>query len=73
MTLPEKLYTQREIEKARNRGKVIGWVQGAGVVFVAGLVLNALGWIPTLLVLAAAAYVVYKLLSKPPKPKDDEL
>ncbi len=73
MALPEKRYTQREIEKARNRGKVVGWVQGAGMVFLAGLVLNALGWIPTVLVLAAVAYVVYKLLSKPPKPEDDDL
>ncbi len=56
------LHTRRDLERARNRGQMIGWVQGAGVVIVGGMVLNLLGWIPTLLVVGGVAYVLYKLL-----------
>ncbi len=72
MTLPEKLYTQREIEKARSRGKAVGWVQGGAVVLAAGLLFSLAKWWLPVLVLAAAGYVVYKILSKPPASDEDE-
>ncbi len=62
--LPE-LYTQRELDKTRRRQRLMGRIEGAGAIIVAGTVLNFLGWIPTLLVLGLAGYVLYRVLSKP--------
>lgn len=56
------LYTDEDIERARNRGKVVGWIQGGLGVLLVGLVLKALGWIPTLLVTGLVGYVIYRLL-----------
>jgi hypothetical protein len=69
MNLPAKIYTETDLDRARRRGRWAGWVQGAGAVIVAGIVLNVLGWIPTVLVVGAVGYLAYKLLSK--APKDD--
>jgi len=32
-----QLYTSTDIENARTKGQVVGWVQGAGTLFVLGL------------------------------------
>jgi hypothetical protein len=63
MTLPTKIYTEKDVERARSRGKLVGWLQGAGLVIVAGMVLNLLGWIPTVLVVGAVGYLAYRLLA----------
>jgi hypothetical protein len=57
-------YTPEELESAKNRAQLIGWAQGGGAVILGGIVLNLLGWIPTLLVAGGVVYVLYKLLSK---------
>ncbi len=62
--VPE-LYTEREIEKARRRGRWLGRVEGAAGLLAAGFIWNAVGWIPTLLVVGIAGYVLYRLLAKP--------
>jgi hypothetical protein len=72
VTLPEKIYTERDIRRARKKGKAIGWIQGGGVVIAGGLVLNLLGWIPTILVMVVVAYGLYRLLSKKPSKGDDD-
>jgi hypothetical protein len=60
--LPE-LYSQKDVENARTKGQVIGWVQGA-VVGIAGMILLGLvGWIPTLAILGVGGFVLYKLFS----------
>jgi hypothetical protein len=60
--LPE-LYSQKDVENARTKGQVIGWVQGA-VVGIAGMILLGLvGWIPTLVILGVGGFVLYKLFS----------
>lgn len=64
MNLPAKIYTEKEVERAKRSSKVIGWIQGAGVVLGASIVWNMLGWIPTVLVVGAVGYVGYKLLSR---------
>lgn len=69
MNLPAKIYTETDLARARRRGKWTGWIQGAGTVIVAGVVLNVLGWIPTALVLGVVGYLAYKLLSR--SPTDD--
>ena len=65
MGLPEKTYTQHDLERARTHGKVIGWLQGGTVVVIGGMVLNVVGWIPALAIVGVVAYVAYKVLSKP--------
>jgi hypothetical protein len=71
MGLPEKIYTEKELTRARSTERVVGWLQGAGVV-IGGLVLwNLLGWIPVLIGLAAVGWVLFKLLSRP-KGEDAE-
>jgi hypothetical protein len=66
VNLPTKIYTETDLARAKRRGKWTGWIQGAGTVIVAGIVLNMLGWIPTVLVLGAVGYLAYKLLSRSP-------
>lgn len=72
MTLPEKIYTERDVTRARRKGKAIGWLQGGGVVVGGALILNFLGWIPTVLVLIVIGYGLYKLLSKKPSDRDEK-
>lgn len=72
MDLPEKVYTERDLVRAKRKGKAVGWFQGAGVVFGGAIILNFLGnalWlIPTILVVAGIGYGWLKLASK--KPSD---
>ncbi|MDX1494201.1 MAG: hypothetical protein R3253_09090 [Longimicrobiales bacterium] len=60
--LPEKVYTEAQVDRARNTAQFVGWLQGAGVV-VGGVVLwNLMGWIPVVLALGAVLWVLYKVL-----------
>ena len=63
MNLPAKIYTEKDLARAKQTSKLIGWAQGAGVVIGGGIVLNLLGWIPTLLVVGGVGYVGYRLLA----------
>ncbi len=63
MNLPAKIYSEKDLARAKRTSKLVGWAQGAGVVIVGGIVLNMLGWIPTLLVIGGVGYVGYRLLS----------
>ena len=64
-----QLYTKDDLEKARDRGQLVGWAQGAGGLIAVGLVLKLLGWIPALLLFAGVGYLVYKVLLKPAPPR----
>ena len=64
MGLPERIYTEEEIEIARTKGQVIGWIQGAAVIVIGGLVLNMIGWIPALAAVGVVGFIAYKLFSK---------
>jgi len=64
MGLPDKSYTKEDVDRARTTGKVVGWVQGAAVIVLGGMVLNLVGWIPALVVLGAVGYFAYRLLSR---------
>ena len=61
--LPVK-YTRTDLENARTKGQLIGWVQAGAVVLGGVLLLKAIGWIPVLVVVAAAAFIGYKVLSR---------
>ena len=53
MNLPEKTYTETELTRAKTASKVVGWMQGAGVVFGGAVLWNLLGWIPLVIGLVA--------------------
>ena len=63
MNLPDKIYTEKDITRAKASGKMVGWMQGAGVVVGGVIVLNLLGWIPVVLGLGAVGWVLYKMMS----------
>ena len=62
--LPD-FYTERDIDKARRRNRLMGRVEGAAAIVAFGAIMNFIGWIPTLLVVAIVGYVIWKLVSKP--------
>jgi hypothetical protein len=63
MNLPEKIYTEKDLTRAKASGKMVGWMQGAGVVVGGAIILNLLGWIPVVLGLGAVGWVLYKMMS----------
>jgi hypothetical protein len=67
--LPDKIYTESEVERARNSAQLVGWAQGAGVVIGAGILWSLLGWIPVVLGVGAVGWVGYKLFG--PKTEDE--
>jgi len=69
VNLPAKVYTKSDLEQAKKKGKVVGWMQAAGIIIGGAFVWNLLGWIPTLIVIGAVVYVLYRLLAKPSKPE----
>jgi len=68
MSTDLQLYTKSDLERARDKGQLTGWVQGAGSLIVLGLVLKLVGWIPALLLFAGVGYLVYRLFLKPTPP-----
>jgi MFS family permease len=62
--LPD-LYTDRDLARARRRGKYVGWLQGGVAVLAVGIGYTLIGWIPTLLVLGLVGFVIYKLVRRP--------
>ena len=69
--LPARIYDESDVARARRRGKFVGWVQGAGATILVGLVLNMLGWIPTIAVTGLVGYVGYKLVFGRSKDEDE--
>lgn len=64
--LPE-IYTEKDVTNARTKGQLIGWLQG-GAVGVSGMILlNYIGWIPAVAVVAVGGFALYKLFSGPSK------
>jgi len=59
--LPQKIYSEAELTRAKRSAKLVGWLQGGGVVIGAAVLWNLLGWIPVLIGLAAVGWVLIKL------------
>ena len=59
--LPEKIYTEAEVERAKTTAQVVGWAQGAGVVVGGVLLWNLLGWIPVVLGVGAVGWLGWKI------------
>lgn len=64
------LHTDGDLERARNRGKLVGWIQGGVAVVVGGILLQMIGWIPSVLVIGLVGYGLYRLLSGGKKGTD---
>ncbi len=60
LTIEER--RDRELRKARNRGKLVGWVQGAAVTAVGFLAWQFVGLIPVIAVVALVLWVVYRVV-----------
>lgn len=58
------IYTQEQLDSARDRSRVVGWIQGGLTMLAAVLLLKMLGWVPLLVLLAAAGYGGYRLFTK---------
>ena len=72
MNLPVKQYTETDIASARQKGKVVGWLQAAAVIIGGSMVLNLLGWIPTVLAVGAVGYGGYKWMTRSSKEDESE-
>jgi hypothetical protein len=59
-----QLYTRTDLENARTKGQVIGWVQGAGGLLVLGVVLQFVGLIPLLVVGGVVAFLAVRAIGK---------
>lgn len=64
MNLPEKIYTETDVTKARARGKAVGLVQGGAAVLAGAIVWNLLGWIPVIIGIVAVGWVIVKLMGR---------
>lgn len=63
--LPDRTYTEKELTRAKNTERLIGWLQGGGVVIGGAILWNLMGWIPVVLGLVAVGWVLVKLSSRP--------
>jgi len=64
--LPD-LYSKKDVDRARTKGELVGWIKGGVVGMVGMLLLGVIGWIPTLAVIGVGGFVLYKLFSGPAK------
>ena len=64
MNVPVKIYSETDLARARTKGKIVGWLQGGGVVLVGMLLWRFLSWMPIVLGGGAVIWILYKLLSK---------
>jgi len=70
--LPEKTYTEAQLTRATVTSRVIGWLQGGAVVLGGAILLQFLGWIPVIIGLVVAGWVLIKLLSRSKNQKDED-
>jgi len=61
--LPVK-YTRTDLENAKTKGQLIGWVQAGAVVLGGVLLLKAIGLIPVLVLVGVAGFIGYKVVTR---------
>lgn len=67
-----QIYTERDLAKAKRNAKVVGFVQGGVAVFLVGLVLKFVSWVPIVLGAGLIGYVGYRLLTRGKKDDAEE-
>jgi len=55
------VFDQKDLERARLKGQVIGWLQGAAVGVAGMILLKLVGWIPAVAALGLGGFVLYKV------------
>jgi hypothetical protein len=73
MNLPVKHYTETDVTRAHQKGKMIGWIQGGAVVVGGTIVLKLLGSIFPVLALGAVGFAGYKWVTRSSKTDEDQL
>lgn len=58
------IYTREQLESARTKGQLIGWVQGGVSVGVLLFILQFVGWIPLILVAGLLAFLGFKFVKR---------
>ena len=58
------IYTHEQLENARTKGQVIGWVQGGAAVGALLLLLQFVGWIPLIVIAALLAFAGFKVVTR---------
>lgn len=71
MNLPQKYHSDEDLELARTKGQVVGWIQGGAAVIVGGILLNLLGWVPAVIVVGVVAWVAYKLVTRAAEDEEE--
>jgi hypothetical protein len=64
MNLPAKRYTETDLARARQHGKIVGWLQAGAVVVGGSIILSLLGWLPAILTVGAVGWVGYKWMTR---------
>lgn len=71
MSVPERVYSQNDVERARLKGQIVGWLQGAAIVAGGAFLLSVIGWVPTIAAVGIGGYVLYKLVSRGSRKSED--
>ena len=71
MNLPEKVYTEKELTRAKTTGRVVGGLQGGAVVLGGAILWNLLGWIPVIIGVVVVIWVLLKLMSRPNNQEEE--
>jgi len=58
------IYTHDQLENARTKGQVIGWVQGGVAVGALFFLLQFIGWIPLIAVASLLTFMGFKIASR---------
>lgn len=58
------IYTHEQLENARTKGQVIGWVQGGVAVGALLFLLQFVGWIPLIIIASLLAFAGFKIASR---------
>ena len=58
------IYTREQLDNARTKGQVIGWVQGGVSVGLLLFLLQFIGWIPLIAIASLLAFLGYKFVKR---------
>ena len=58
------IYTHEQLENARTKGQIVGWVQGGFAVGALLFLLQFIGWIPLLAIAAVLGFAGYKFATR---------